>query len=186
MQTWEYSPEYAIRSWFYASLHAIVIYLASWTPFVRSKSAEFYALRVVFALICARFETRLFKTISQCMNPRIGFFFLVVLATSAGMFHAAISYLPSSFAMYCVTYALSQFMNWRGGMRTHSGLMWLAIGTIVGWPFVAVLAVPFVVEEIAMASISGDVIDMVRRLFNASIRSSLILVRPLPCLTANY
>ena len=37
LQTWEYSPEYAIRSWFYVGLHAIVTGIGTFMPSVTNK-----------------------------------------------------------------------------------------------------------------------------------------------------
>ncbi len=34
LQTWEYSPEYAIRSWFYIVLHAVAIRIGAFLPFM--------------------------------------------------------------------------------------------------------------------------------------------------------
>lgn len=37
LQTWEYSPEFAIRSWFYIGVHAIVGLITSIIPYASSK-----------------------------------------------------------------------------------------------------------------------------------------------------
>lgn len=78
--------------------------------------------------------------------------------------------------MYTVLQALADFMDWRGGIKTASGLTWLAIGAVVGWPFVAALAAPFVFEEVFMAWISGDILDPWQRLFNALVKLVGVMV----------
>lgn len=176
LQTWEYAPDYALRSWLYASLHAMVIYIGSWLPFVNNKAAEFYFLRLIFAAGCAMCEMQLFKTISKAMNPRIAIIFMVVLASSAGMFHAAVSYLPSSFAMYFVCLAMAAFMDWTLGIGTALGLFWLSVGTVVGWPFVGALAIPYVVEEVVMCYFTDDLEGTATRLFSGLCAAFVVLV----------
>ena len=176
LQTWEYSPEYALRSWLYASLHALVIYIGSWLPFVGNKAAEFYFLRLVFAAACAVCETQLFKTIAKAMNPRIAIVFMIILVSSAGMFHAAISYLPSSFALYFVCLAMASFMDWTLGIGTATGLFWLSIATIIGWPFVGALAIPYVLEELVMCYFTDDLLGTATRLFSGLCAAIVVLV----------
>lgn len=81
---------------------------------------------------------------------------MLILLVSPGIFHASVAYLPSSFAMYTVTLALAQFMDWRGGMRTPSGIFWIGLGSCLGWPFAAVMVLPFVAEELMLATFSKD------------------------------
>lgn len=176
MQTWEFSPQYAIRSWLYVAVHAIPIYVASWLPFISNKAGEFYFLRMILAFVCASCETRLFAVISKAMNPRIAIFFLIVIVSSTGMFHASTSYLPSSFAMYGTLVALASFMDTHGGVRTAQGLMWLGVVTVIGWPFAAVLALPFVLEELVVSSITGEWFESFERMLYGIVRSSIVLV----------
>lgn len=180
LQTWELSPVYAIRSWLYVSLHAAV---AAVVPAPLSalfgaadKRTEFFAVRFALAALTAACETRLFNRLARCVNPRVAVFYLVAAATSAGGFIASASFLPSSFGMCTVALALSEFVDWRSGVRTAPGLMWLALGTIVGWPFIAVLCFPFVLEDVATALLVGDVVGCVWRLADGLARSLVILV----------
>lgn len=153
-QTWEYSPVYAIRSWTYAALHALASLHGRVFNFGYGKQAEFYALRITLGAVCASCETRLFRSISATMNPRIGIMFLIIMATSPGMFHASISYLPSSFTMYTTMLGIAAFMDWRGGLRTSQGVFAIGAGAILGWPFAAAMAIPFLLEETLFATLS--------------------------------
>lgn len=175
LQTWEYSPEYAIRSWFYSAIHAGVIAISK--PFTASKSGQFYFLRLAFALACAASETRLYSAVQRSINPRVAIFFLMVTVTSAGMFHASTAYLPSTFAMYCTMNGIAAFMNWQGGLRTAQGIMWFGIGATVGWPFAGVLVAPFIAEELLYASMTGQGIETITRFVYGAVRSLLVLVR---------
>ena len=177
LQTWEYSPEYAIRSWAYVGMHAAVIWIGHLLPFVGGKAAEFYSLRVVLAIVCAVCETRLYSTISRTMNPRVAAFFLMAMVFSPGMYHASTAYLPSSFAMYTTMLGFSAFMDWQDGIRTAQGIFWFALGSLLGWPFAGALVIPFLAEEIILASITGELYSGFRRVVDGAVRSLIVLVR---------
>ncbi|KAI9710855.1 MAG: hypothetical protein M1812_007307 [Candelaria pacifica] len=174
LQTWEYSPEYAIRSWLYISLHAMIGKLWSIMPST-TKSSEFYFIRTILAFTCAGCEARLFSVISRTLNPRMGILFLLAMIFSPGMFHASAAYLPSSFAMYTNMLGMAAFMDWRGGLRTAQGIFWFATGGIVGWPFATILITPFMLEELGLATLSKQAWDTGSRLLDGTVRSLLVL-----------
>ncbi|GAB7352233.1 hypothetical protein MBLNU459_g2706t1 [Dothideomycetes sp. NU459] len=175
LQTWEYSPDYAIRSWTYVSLHAIVMSLRRLIPFASSKVFRFYFLRVMLGFFCAACEARLFTKISKTISPRIGVFFMLIMLASPGMFHASISYLPSSFSMYTTMLGLAAFMDWRGGLRTAQGIMCMLSGAFLGWPFALAMIAPFAVEELMLASLSRDGITLATRFLDGTVRSLIVL-----------
>ena len=97
-------------------------------------------------------------------------------AFSPGVFYASVALLPSSFAMLTANMALAGFIDWRLGPSTASGIMWVGIGAIVGWPFSALLILPFLFEEATLAFVSGEFLDLFRRLLDGLVRSSIVLV----------
>jgi alpha-1,2-mannosyltransferase len=177
LQTWEYSPEYAIRSWAYTGLHAVVVRAGQLLPFVGSRVAEFYFLRIALGFACAVCQTKLYSAISRMINTRVAIFFLMITVMSPGMYHASVAYLPSTFAMYTTMLGIATFMDWQGGIKTARGIFYIALGSLLGWPFAAALVFPFVAEEIVLAVVSGEVYAGVRRLLNGAVRAALILVR---------
>lgn len=180
LQTWEYSPEYAIRSWLYALIHAIPSRIAA--VFVPKKVFEFYFVRGVLGSICAGCETRLFSTISRTMNPRIAVIFLLAMVSSSGMFHACAAYLPSSFAMYTAMMGAASFMDVKDGLKTTEGIMWFGIGATVGWPFSAALIMPFVYDELAYLMRTTDINGVAYRVLGGVLRTLAIVVGPFrPC-----
>ena len=70
----------------------------------------------------------------------------------------------------------SAFMDWQGGIRTAQGIMWFGIGSILGWPFAGALVLPFLAEEVLLASITGDLYDGFRRVLDGTVRSLIVLV----------
>ena len=173
MQTWEYSPEFSIRSWTYILIHALPTKLASILG--RSKTAQFYLLRCILASICAATETRLYSAICRTLNPRIGVFYLMVVAFTPGFFYASAAFLPSSFAMYTSTLGLTAFMDWRGGPKTATAIMWFGIGALLGWPFAGALIIPFVLEDWIVAVISNNFFDTFTRYVDGVVRCIAIL-----------
>ncbi|PHH64413.1 hypothetical protein CDD81_4634 [Ophiocordyceps australis] len=153
LQTWEYSPDYAIRSWLYIALHATVGNLRRLLP-QSSKVAEFYSVRYGLGFVCALCQTILFQVICSMLNGRIGLIFLIATVTSPGNFHASTAFLPSSFAMYMCMLGAASFMNWRGGLKTSQGIFWFAVAGVLGWPFAAALCAPFIAEELLLALFS--------------------------------
>ena len=174
LETWEYSPEYSIRSWLYVSLHAAATKISSF--FVRSKSAEFYAARFFLAFFCAACETRLYSSVCRTLNPRIGFFFLIIVAFSPGMFHASTAFLPSSFTMCTSMLGFAAFLDWSKRLKRAQGIMWFGLGAIVGWPFAGALILPLLGEDVITGLTSGSVLDTFYGILNGAVRCGLILV----------
>lgn len=178
-QTWEYSPDYAIRSWTYAGLHAVLILPIR--PLLAvvggSKWAEFYFLRILLGFICAVCEARLFSKISATLNTRIAILWLGIMVTSPGMFHASISYLPSTFAMYTTMLATAAFIDWNEGLRTAQGISAVGLGSLIGWPFAGAMGIPYVVEEIGFAFLSDleGRKEAIMRFVDGAVRCSIVL-----------
>lgn len=104
--------------------------------------------------------------------------FMLAMVLSPGMFHASVAYLPSSFAMYAAMLGMSAFMDWRGGLRTAQGIMWFGIAGIVGWPFAAALALPFLLEETLLVLVGPTGLDTaIRRFVDGLARCFIVLVR---------
>ncbi|KAL1841327.1 hypothetical protein VTJ49DRAFT_7164 [Mycothermus thermophilus] len=164
LQTWEYSPDYAIRSWLYIALHAVGANLRRLLP-RSTKVAEFYFLRYLLAAACALCQTLMWRAVCLALNPRVGLLFIAALVFSPGNFHASTAFLPSSFAMYMAMVGAAAFMNWRGGIKTSQAMFWFAIGAVLGWPFAMALCAPFVFEEVFFAVLSDS-----ERRFEACLR----------------
>jgi alpha-1,2-mannosyltransferase len=149
-QTWEQSPEYGVRSWFYVLLHAPLAYAGPWLLSL-GKRQQFFALRMCLGAISSACEAAFFRAVVEAVNERVGRYLFFAMALSAGMFSASVAFLPSSFAMYANMLAASFWFHPAtttdtGVGRAFFATVCVAIGAIVGWPFAAVLGVPFVIE----------------------------------------
>ncbi|KAJ1980212.1 mannosyltransferase [Dimargaris xerosporica] len=152
-QTWEYDPQYGIRSWAYTLVHTAIAKLLYALSFSGSKLQLFYAVRVVLALATAACEARFYRSTVRYIHPRVGRYLLVLLMGSAGLFHAAHTYLPSTFAMNAIIWASPYWLRApspSSGKRIYYGALGLAVGALVGWPFAAAVAIPFALEELTV------------------------------------
>ncbi|EST07380.1 GPI mannosyltransferase [Kalmanozyma brasiliensis GHG001] len=163
-QTWEYSPQFAIRSWAF-----IAQYLPLTKPlayFGVGKRQIFFAVRLLLAFISSFVDARFYKAVADVFSARVGRYCLMALATSAGVYEASIAFLPSTFVMHATTLAFSAclyparlpssdpsvlsnpsqrpFRSERLLLATLS----FAAGAIIGWPFAIILALPYVLEQL--------------------------------------
>lgn len=190
LQTWEYSPQYGIRSWAYILPHAFIIGVAKRLlpmfgsivtgdgSMVNTKPSEFIILRITLGAVCALCERRLFDVLARVLNIRVAWLFLLVCVSSTGFFHASVAYLPSSFAMYTTMLGMAAFMDHDKNeyAATAEGIFGFSIGGILGWPFAYALAVPYVVERLISMLFARQYRAMLVSLFNGALSSFVVLV----------
>jgi hypothetical protein len=97
------------------------------------------------------------------------------------------AFLPSSFAMNLTMLAYSYYLepsttNTRGDRRVTMATTSFAIGAILGWPFAALLALPFVVEELFVKS--GDEVVGEEIVFNWRVERVARLIKAVVCAAA--
>ncbi|EJC98743.1 asparagine-linked glycosylation 9 protein isoform a [Fomitiporia mediterranea MF3/22] len=149
-QTWETSPQYAIRSWAYVALHLYPATALTWLLGL-DKRASFFALRIFFGFVSSLCEAKLYRTVMETINFRVGRYMLFMLMFSAGMWNASTAFLPSSFAMFSNILAFSYSLHppsVSNSRRTLYSTVLFGMGAIVGWPFALAIAIPFVFEEL--------------------------------------
>lgn len=135
-QTWEYSPAYALRSYFFLLPHSVAV--SALHAASGSKIAAFYGARALQGAVSWHLERRFCEAVATQFGPATGTTTLWLLAGSAGMFHAATAFLPSSFTMLGV---LAIWTAWLRG--SYGPAIALAVYTILlVWPFAVLLYVP--------------------------------------------
>ena len=135
-QTWEYNPKFALRSYFYVGFHAALAKISS--LFFSHKVFVFYFVRMMLGMFCAVSEDQFYSAIYKKFGSFIANCWLITTVFAPGMFISSASYLPSSFAMCCITLA---YAAWLDGCHQTS-VLWVAAASIIGWPFAAVLGIP--------------------------------------------
>jgi len=136
-QTWEYSPEYAIRSYAYILLHVIPAEVIR-NVFDANKLVVFYYVRFILGAICAACETYFYKGVIAQFGEHVARVMFVILIFNTGMFISATAYLPSSFAMCTCMLAFGGWFN----QNFAVAIFGIAMGSLFGWPFCAILGVP--------------------------------------------
>ncbi|XP_041947241.1 alpha-1,2-mannosyltransferase ALG9 [Alosa sapidissima] len=145
MQTWEYSPTYAIRSYAYLWLHALPAFFHA-KILQTNKVLVFYFLRCVLAFACCVCELYFYKAVCKKFGLHVGRLMLAFLVLSAGMFCSSAAFLPSTFCMYSAVVAMT---GWFQG-RTSIAVLGVAAGAIIGWPFSVLLGIPIAFDLLVL------------------------------------
>lgn len=137
LQTWEYAPQYALRSYAYTGIHALIGWAvgAAWAA---DKIAVFHRIHIVLALTSALCESLWVVALARRVSPRLAWLTMAGLVASAGMLHAAPAYLPSTFTM------CGLLLSWSFWLRGQLGpcIFSVVVALGVGWPFAVVAVVP--------------------------------------------
>ncbi|GAA0166602.1 glycosyltransferase [Lithospermum erythrorhizon] len=142
-QTWEYSSNFALRSYLYILFHKVVGGPASWW-FAEEKVRVFYAIRIFLAMISVVVDAALVVAVSRKYGKRIASYALAMLCLASGCFFASTSLLPSSFSMYAMSLASAFYLFEKPAMAVASA----ATGVILGWPFAILAFLPVTIYSL--------------------------------------
>lgn len=143
-QTWECSPQFALRSYAYIGLHAAVGKLAVTSG--AGKVATFYAIRIVLGVVCTCCEVAFSRAAAHVFGRETGIFCFTFMLTCSGMFHASTAYLPASFCMYGV---MLVYWAWLRGQNRLAVFLGVATVMTGNWPFVGAIFVPLALETVS-------------------------------------
>ncbi|KAE8706523.1 Dol-P-Man:Man(6)GlcNAc(2)-PP-Dol alpha-1,2-mannosyltransferase [Hibiscus syriacus] len=129
-QAWEYSSEFALRSYLYIIFHELVGRPASWL-FAEEKVRVFYAVRLFLGLLSVISDATLVVAVSRKYGKRLASYALAMLCLASGCFFASTSFLPSSFSMYTLSLSSGLFLLEKPAWAVAVA----AVGVILGWPF---------------------------------------------------
>lgn len=143
-QTWEYTPQFALRSYVYLFPHLIPLsFTSSLFTFTSSHIISFYSLRFTLAILStislSTFPSSL-QTVFPSPIPHLTLFFLAI---SPGLFRASIEFLPSSTSLLLLAPALS---FWFRRQFTPLIVFLVACSTLFSWLYSALLAVPLAIH----------------------------------------
>ena len=136
-QTWEYSPEFALRSYFYILIHAVPAWLYN-TILQPNPMYVFYFMRCLLAVISSLCELYFFNGVTKEVGANIGRITLALMVFSAGFFSSSTAFLPSTTSMYLVMMSHGAWFHQSYALA----IFFTAISTFVSWPFAALLGVP--------------------------------------------
>eukprot|EP00035_Acanthoeca_spectabilis_P039164 m.59601 g.59601 ORF g.59601 m.59601 type:complete len:549 (+) comp9470_c0_seq1:528-2174(+) len=143
LQTWEYSPEYALRSYFYLLWHGWPSSLLTQAGY-SDKVLAFYVTRAVLGVVSAGVEARLCAAVarSKAFGERVAWVLLVFLTVAPGMLHASVALLPSSTSMLLCTLAFAAWID----RDFRAAIVCIAASTLLVWPFSGALGVPIALD----------------------------------------
>ncbi|KAJ1687584.1 hypothetical protein LUZ63_018974 [Rhynchospora breviuscula] len=146
-QTWEYSSEFALRSYLYIFIHGLVAKPAS-LFFPEDKVRVFFSVRLFLGIISTITEAALVVALSRKYGKRLGLYALAMLCLTSGCFFASTSFLPSSFSMYAVTLSSALFLFEKYAAAVSAA----AAGVILGWPFSILVVLPVTIFSLIRGS----------------------------------
>ncbi len=187
LQTWEYGPQFALRSWLFLALHALPGCVAK-AAFGLSPVGVYYTIRLFTALLTANANLYLVRRAEEfamrSMRKEEGgddaaqwlpASLLLILSLSTGYAQASASFLPTTFAMQCYTVALGGWLQLLSPSQTQAFsrrspvgdtlkvVFPVAAAVLLGWPFAGLLALPMAiyfvssVRRLALATVASIV-----------------------------
>lgn len=142
-QTWEYSSQFALRSYLYILFHELVGRPAS-ILFTDDKVRVFYAVRLFLGLLSVISDATLVVALSRKYGKRLASYALAMLCLTSGCFFASTSFLPSSFSMYAMSLSSGLFLLDKPAWAVAVA----AVGVILGWPFSILAFLPVVLYSL--------------------------------------
>lgn len=150
LQTWEYSPEFALRSYAYLLIHGVPAWFYN-SLFNPNPMLVFYMIRCMLGLSCALVEVYFYKfvilhfsvsrfdlifgndfrAVCREFGIQIGRMWLIFQLFSPGMFIASTAFLPSSFAMYFCSASLAAWWH----QKYNLAVFFVAIAALLGKQF---------------------------------------------------
>ncbi|XP_068628851.1 alpha-1,2-mannosyltransferase ALG9 [Battus philenor] len=149
LQTWEYSPVYAIRSYMPLWLFAVPAKILS---FVMYPVSVFYTIRALLATLAACADLMFYKAVCHEFGVHVGRVWLCLTLPCAGMFACSAAMLPSSWSSALVAAAMACW--WRG--RYPFAILLTAATTLLSWPFTAILGLPIAIDMLIIKRQSTD------------------------------
>ena len=138
MQTWEYDPLYAIRTYAFVSPFGVIGWFLHHGIHL-PKMSTFYVIRTVLALFASYSESSFVTATFIKYGESMGNFTLLFTLFSSGILYSATAFLPSAVIMSFVMLSASVWMHRQYDMTILYGCLAVLWS---GWPFVGVLYVP--------------------------------------------
>lgn len=137
LQTWEYAPQYAIRTYsFIFPTYAVVKTLQSMNV---PKLVVFKTIKGLLGLLAAYSGTNFVGCLSEAFGQPIAFLTMIFMALSPGIFFCSTSYLPSAVCMSLLMLSITAWLR----NKFVECIFWGSVAVLcTGWPFVGLLFLP--------------------------------------------
>lgn len=141
LQTWEYDPRFALRSYLYLLVHAVPAWLYA-RLLQPNPMLVFYTLRCLLGCLCATAEVYFYCGVLTSFGTHVGRLCLGLLGLSAGMFLASTALLPSTTSLYLTLIAYGAWFSHQYRLAIFA----TAFSALLSWPFAALLGVPIAID----------------------------------------
>jgi alpha-1,2-mannosyltransferase len=181
-QTWEQTPQFALRSWFYSAAHAAVFQtVALAMPWMAAPSNFWFLSRFVLAGMSAAVEAFaaavFLRECRKMKNMTCVYLAVAFLITSPGLFNHQISLLPTTTAATLLLLCTSLTIF---DAKYFSMVPLLAgIAILLGWPFACVAFAPILLTTLHSYSRVPD--GLKRVVSRAAFTACLIMVVSITC-----
>jgi alpha-1,2-mannosyltransferase len=187
LQTWEYAPTFALRTYIYLMpltfmerLYQIIsniIPLGSVHHLSSMSSTRqidgpymFQLLRGTIAVGTAFCEIRLVSAIKKCYCQSTAYSTWCILLVSTGMFVAGPAFLPSATVMNCLMMSISDQLE----HKFNNAILWGLISCLTtGWPFCAILFIPLAIQSI-LAKYKISCTDSIKLIVRVGVQAFVI------------
>ncbi|EGG14046.1 glycosyltransferase [Cavenderia fasciculata] len=143
LQTWEYSPVYALRSYAYLLYHSSfgqLLYMIA----QENKVTTFFLMKIFLGLQCAFSQTIFYAGVKKLFGNQISFLMAIFMFFSPGFFLSSTVYLPNTFSMTMIMFSYGFWML----NRPFLAVFTCACSVFMGWPFVIVVGAPMALSLI--------------------------------------
>ena len=164
MQTWEYSPKYAIRTYSFiipfllvGKILRIILSMFNINELLE-KQICYYGIKIILGLFSAYSQSSLITIVKNEFGNFDAYILGIFLLSSAGIFYASTSLLPSALCLNFVTLSICSLLQSEseGDIRSNrkkqlkqqekQHLKVILIGSVAvlwtGWPFIGLLFLP--------------------------------------------
>uniref|UniRef100_A0A2P2I866 Mannosyltransferase n=1 Tax=Hirondellea gigas TaxID=1518452 RepID=A0A2P2I866_9CRUS len=173
-QTWEYSPQFALRSYFYLMLHAAPAWL--YDAIISNKRVMvFFFMKCLLGALSSACDIYFYRGVVLVYGGCVGRITLCLLVFSAGLFAAANAFLPSSFAMYAVSCGIGAWLH----RKYKLTILCFAVASFIAWPFAALIGVPIAYDIVVR---KGNLTLFVKW----SLISTIIIMGPMITVDSSY
>jgi alpha-1,2-mannosyltransferase len=150
-QTWEQTPQFALRSWLYAAVHAVVFQIVGTAvPWMASPSSFWFLCRFILAGTSAAVEAFaaavFLRECRKMKNMTCAYLAVAFLVTSPGLFNHQISLLPTTTAATMLLLCTSLTIFDAKYFSIVPLLSGCAI--LLGWPFACVAYAPILLTTL--------------------------------------
>ena len=163
LQTWEYSPDFGLRSWLYVMAHSApgtILRVGNIAyDLFQHKSFIFFVTRGLLAALSSYADLSLTAAAYETFDASSAGFLYLLLLLAPGCVQASFAFLPSSFTMVFVSLAVAHQLRFYSGAATKRindeddttcgfAVLCVVIAVVVGWPFVGLACVPIALHSL--------------------------------------